>query len=312
MSVELKKSIIQTLSYFDQFNYPLTYRELYQWLWEPPVELPSFPEFVEILEQESFVETKDGFAYLSGREEIVQDRQNRKKFGRQKIAIAQKGINKITWIPFIKAIYICNTLALGTADEDSDIDLFIVVKKKRLWMTRLIITIVTSLLRIRRHGAQVTDRLCLSFYVTEDAMDFSHITIQDPDVYFAYWLATLLPVYDPSFELENLYKENQWLVQYLPYALNVQKQRTSLLQYRGVRHWIKKSLEWLFGSLIGDITEYASKWMQKKLMSFTKNSVRDLPDTRVVISDKMLKFHENDRRELFKDRWEHIIQKYSF
>ena len=42
------------------------------------------------------------------------------------------------------------------------------------------------------------------------------------------------------------------------------------------------------------------------------NSVQNEPDSRVVINDKMLKFHENDRRIEYKRLWESKMADYNF
>ena len=52
---------------------------------------------------------------------------------------------------------LCNSRAMGEADENSDIDLFIIAKKDNLWTARCIVTVFSSLMGIRRrntHGLQ--------------------------------------------------------------------------------------------------------------------------------------------------------------
>lgn len=301
MNSKLEQSILSTLAYFDQFSYPLTYAELYNFLWKPPKEIPTFLDFIKVVNNIELVEIHSGFVYLNRRKNIVQERQIRKKFSRQKLGIAEKGVKKITWIPYIKAVFVCNTLALGHAEKESDIDLLIVTRKHRIWTTRFFVTLVLSVLRLRRHGRHVTDRLCLSFYVTEDALDFSHILIDDPDIYFAYWIATLLPLYDPENVEKKIHRQNTWLNLLLP---NLAPGYSSVVVQCKKNKILSQGLNTLH---IGDLIERALKWVQRKRMMFTKGSVRDLPDTRVVISDTMLKFHENDRRVYFKQQWQHIL-----
>ncbi len=59
--------------------------------------------------------------------------------------------------PQIQMVVLCNSRAMGEADENSDIDLFIIAKKGNLWIGRFIVTAITSLLGVRRrntHGLQ--------------------------------------------------------------------------------------------------------------------------------------------------------------
>lgn len=43
---------------------------------------------------------------------------------------------------------------MGEADENSDIDLFIITKKDNLWTARFIVTAITLILGIRRRNTQ--------------------------------------------------------------------------------------------------------------------------------------------------------------
>jgi predicted nucleotidyltransferase len=59
--------------------------------------------------------------------------------------------------PQIHMVALCNSRAMGEADENSDIDLFIITKKGNLWTARFLVTALTSLLGVRRrntHGLE--------------------------------------------------------------------------------------------------------------------------------------------------------------
>ena len=59
--------------------------------------------------------------------------------------------------PQIQMIALCNSRAMGEADANSDIDLFIITKKGNLWTARFIATVITSIFSLRRgntHGLQ--------------------------------------------------------------------------------------------------------------------------------------------------------------
>ncbi len=49
-------------------------------------------------------------------------------------------------------VALCNSRAMGEADENSDIDLFIIAKKKNLWTTRFVVTFIAALFGVRRRN----------------------------------------------------------------------------------------------------------------------------------------------------------------
>ena len=42
--------------------------------------------------------------------------------------IANRAVEKIRWVPFLRAIFVCNTLAGPGLKEESDIDVFIITR----------------------------------------------------------------------------------------------------------------------------------------------------------------------------------------
>lgn len=300
----LNKAILQTLAYFDIYNHPLTKEELFRYLLKiDGLGSIDYPDFLTHLCNTKDVQDKDGFYFLSGREENVAIRQSRVKILEQKMKIAVRGIKKITWVPFIRAVFVCNTLGLGVVEEGSDIDVFIIVKKKRIFLARILATLSLSFFGLRRTKKKINNKICLSFYVVDDQLNLEKVGIKD-DVYLVYWLNSLIPVYDLEELHKSVIKANRWVEKYLlnglqPFATSRQWKVDS----GKVGKFFKKILEKVWGGKYGDLIEAQAKGAQLAKMKMNFNSVKDQPDTRVIISDNMLKFHENDRREEYKERW---------
>ena len=306
MNDRLFLAIIQTISFFDIFSFPLTKEELYRYLWQYPEHI-SYTAFVqqlaEVLRTTNTIETHGGYYFLTGKKQDICIRERRVWFVEERIKKAKNAVKTLRWIPFLRGVFICNMLQV-TAQKDSDIDVFIVVKKHRLWITRLLITITLHLFRFRRHGNCVANRLCLSFYCTDDVLDLSQIAIQAPDIYLAYWLATLLPIYTDNTIQTEIAQQNNWLNEYFspkrtPTASQNTTTQTARFSYR-----VNTFFTIAWKGAYGNIIEKQAKELQKKKMDMLsqqpeQGSVRD-----VRISDAMLKFHENDRRAHFCAVWQ--------
>ncbi len=59
---------------------------------------------------------------------------------------AQKYIHRLTWIPGIEMMAIVNSLSMLATHPDSDIDLFVITGKNRIWFVRILITITLGIL----------------------------------------------------------------------------------------------------------------------------------------------------------------------
>ncbi len=303
------QSIIQTLSYFDIFEYPLTREELYHFFWFPKETL-SYTDFALRLEKEiaqnlqGKVENSGGYYFLSARKEIIEKRERKINYTEKKIQKALLAAKKLRYLPCVKAMFVCNQLPVGVK-QNSDIDVFIIVKNNRMWLTRLLITITLSIFRLRRTGKKITDRICLSFYVTDDALDLSSICISPPDIYQAYWSVQLIPLFDPYLIQKRIEQNNTWVKSYLPQAhfTPLIFDRSKVEEYILSRS-IKRFCEWFLSGNIGNMIEKSLRYFQKKKMKFNEPKQMVAGNKNVVISDTMLKFHENDRKEYFKTEWE--------
>lgn len=307
-------SVVKTIAYFDIFDHPLTRQELYRFLWqaERGEAFEPFLRKLDVLITENMLEERHGYLFSPGREHIVETRERRVWYVEQKMRIAQRAAKKFRWVPFCRAMFVCNQIEVGVTKE-SDIDVFVVVRAGRIWITRLLVTIVATLFGFRRSGAHVANHICLSFYCADDALDFDAIRIETlPDVYQAYWIDQLIPVYDPERVHADIQAQNVWQRELLPNR----REHARLIDRWAVRDSrvskaMKRFFEIAWSGAYGNMLEAQARKMQQQKMKRNVSSKLHENNTDVIVSDRMLKFHENDRRRQFQhtwnQRWQHRI-----
>ena len=208
-SENLEKQILATIVYYDILNYPLTAFEVFLYLvnkenTELSSEASELSSVFSLLDNSEYlkkhIDQKYGFYFLkrtppnpplSGGEmnylpltkggtnypllsekvmDIVQQRLNRKKLADQK----WKKAKKIFWImqitPFMKMVLVSGSLAMGNSKNESDIDLIITAKKGRIWTVRTFVTLLTSVLGVRRYGDKTRNKICLDHYITDKSL----------------------------------------------------------------------------------------------------------------------------------------------
>lgn len=297
----LRRSVINTLAYFDLADFPLTKEELFYFLWQPPV--IGYNDFLNILPSLN-LESKFSYYFLSGREKIVEDRRRKFLISEQKLKIARRAIRIIKSVPFLRAVFVCNTTASEQANDDSDVDLFIVTEKNRIWITRFFITLLLELFRLRRVGKRVKNKVCLSFYVTVENLDLAKWRVADEDVHFAYWLNQMLPVFDSDNYYLKFLQANSWVKSYLPNldSNQVSSYLLKIPEFGFGKMW-KKTWEKMWRGKYGDMINNQAKQMQLAKMKLAGKPIDRGEDKGVVISDGVLKFHEKDTRIEYRNKW---------
>jgi hypothetical protein len=300
----LRQSILETLAFFDVFDAPLTAEELHARLWRGGT--AAFESTKRTLEQlcaEGIVTFERGYYGLRN---VTDVRLARVALVEKKYVIAKQAVRRIRYVPFVLGVFVCNNLALETVSEESDVDIFIVTAVGRIWIARFFVTLALRLSRLARTKKKHIDRVCLSFYATTDALDMSTVTISEPDIYMAYWVQSLVPLYDPKNVLKDIYTQNTWLRPLLKLVVPKMSKRWSVKDNR-ISRIITRACEAMWKGQVGDLIDTQAKEFQKTKMKFRFDSVRDEPDSRVIVSDTMLKFHENDRRLQYKEAWEERV-----
>ncbi|MCK5416285.1 hypothetical protein KAI92_02560 [Candidatus Parcubacteria bacterium] len=318
----IKEAIIHTIAFFDMFKYPLTTFEIWRYL---PIKCGYF-EVEEELEKICYSEIdddiklirlprfarndngknnkikfKDGFYFLRERQRIVKTRKKRhnitdKKFKR---AILITRIFKI--IPWIRMIAIGNLIGSNNLRDESDIDLFIITQKNRIWITRFFTVLIIKFLGVRPKINNTKNKICLSFFISEDNLDMENLRIEN-DIYFTYWLANLTPIFDINCYYDKLIKENSWLIKKLP-----NWQKTKISNHRNIGKPFSEICSKMIDIIIGSLEKTVKKYQLKILPDKLKRKMNK--DKSVIINDKILKLIPNDKRGEFRDVYEKNISK---
>lgn len=297
---DLEKSIIETIAYFDIFDYPMTSIEIWKWLIFDNNDTKSVSLFdiKNILDSSEYlqskIEFKQGYYFFTGRENIISTRRQRYSLAERKYKRALNIIKILKFAPFIKMVAICNTLAFNNSKEEADIDLFIVTKHNRVWQSRFWVAGFLKLFKMRPSQDKSRDTICSSFFIDEDNLNLKEYSI-DNDIYLLYWVTQIVPVYDDGI-YDEFILANIWTKKILPNTLQIMPVKKRSLKKARV---LKK----VINLLVSILPESIFKKYQLKIMP-TKLSDLANKDTRVVINDHVLKFHDNDRREVFLQKWQ--------
>lgn len=302
----LTESIKNTLCYFGLFNYPLTKEELFAYLWKSP--RLGYDEFIQTgLGQ---IREKDSYLMLNSDDRISDDRRRRLVICEQKITIAKKAIKKIRSVPFVRAVFVCNSVGSGLASEGSDIDFFIIAAPGRIWLVRFFTNFILKIFGLRTYGKNHQDKICLSFFVDEKHLNLRPYCALKDDVHFIYWTHQMIPVFDPKRLYESFLLANRWTEEYLPNIRRISgaDYLTAIAESKIGRGW-RLLWENMWQGEYGNLIERQAKQFQlvRLKMSLKETSTRG--DNSVIIEDGILKFHENDSRKEIYNKWQLCLQK---
>ncbi|MCD4704631.1 hypothetical protein K8R66_00985 [bacterium] len=296
----LEKAILKTVIYYDIFDYPLTGFEIWKWLYDYQVTLDEVVKALEnSFDLKRYLETKDGFYFFKGRKSLINTRKARRDYSIDKWRVGLRAAWFLRIIPFIKTIILCNSIAYFNAEKDSDIDFFIIVKDKYLWLTRFLITILLHFLRIRRHGNKISDRICLSFYIIDNNLSLEKLTYKR-DIHFYYWLLHFVPIFDTGI-YKKFFKNNAWLKNYIPRASTWEVIDNWMTKDNFFTKIFRTFLERILDNFLGRFLNSFLRKVQLFKMSKNKFSKSKENNTDVIISDNILKFHEEDNRKSIRD-----------
>jgi len=296
---ESKSDILATIAYFDIFSYPLNSMEIFLFL-RHVYDYKEFENSLEALVRNKIIYRFEELYSLQNNPSILHRRRDGNRNARELIKTAKKVASILSWFPYVQGIAISGSLSKNFADEKSDIDLFIITTKNRLWIAR------TFMHCLKKFAFLINKQhlFCMNYYIDEETL-----AIPEKNIYTAIEVATLIPL-QGEIVFEQFYAANAWFRGYLPNKFlrvaSAQKIKRPLL---------KSLIEKIFDNQFGDMIDHrlmkitASRWIkktqQKKLnnrgilmsMDATKHFAKPDPEN---FQNKLINKYEDKVSQLFK------------
>lgn len=291
---ELKKrALIKTMVFFDLFDMPLTKEEACDFILYKKLTLNELQDFID---HEEFIIETDNHIHFRNRSLCLRVRKDKEIHAQKLIRKAKRFVKWMQILPFIRTVAICNSLSFYSAEKYSDIDLFIITEKNRLFTARLFALAFTFFCRIRRSESNVAGRFCLSFMISKNKLNIQDIKYKD-DIYLTFWLRLMRPLIGQK-TYRDFIDENKWIREFFEYGIDQQKhlldKSKSLLK-------IQKILEWPLNGRFGGLIEKLFGFWQKNRANNKMKKVND--PSGIIICDHMLKFHNVDMRVKYQQLW---------
>ena len=269
----VKRDILAALCYFDIFDYPITQLEISQFI-RNGYRLEEIAAGLHSLTVEQWIYKFGELYTLQNNYDLVARRKKGNAKARQMLETAQKMASILSCFPFVKGVAVSGSLSKNFADEDADIDFFIITEKNRLWVAR------TILMAFRRLTVPFKKKhwLCLNYYVDESLLE-----IEEKNIYTAIEVATLLP-FRGIKTFQKFFRENQWTQMYLPNHVL----RVSYVE-ETKNPVLKQFSEFLFRNQLGNLLD--SIFMNWTSFRFNKRVEKGRHNTKGYLMDIKISKH---------------------
>ena len=243
---DLEHSILKVLAYFDLFSYPVSAGEI-EFFLDHRIETKPLQQTLDQMVADRTIFFHGRFYSLQNNPFLTERRIKGNKHAEDLLVRAYKISHFLFRFPYVRGIGISGSLSKNFADENADIDFFIITSSNRLWIARTIMHMFKKLSFLvgRQHW------LCMNYYIDEEALE-----IEEKNIFTATELITLLPVCGNG-TISKFFESNDWAASYYP---NYSMKKNSKTSYFNSR--IKNAFEFLFNNHFGE-------WLDNYLMKLT-------------------------------------------
>jgi hypothetical protein len=198
-------NILKTLAYFNVFDYPLTREEIRQFHYKP-ISYEEINGALAQLQQEGKVYLLDFFYSLKNDISLSDKRIKGNHLALDQMAHAGRAVKITSGFPFIRGLGISGSLSKNYADENTDIDFFIITQKNRLWVARTLLQLFYKL----NYFTGRQKWYCFNYYIDEAALE-----IEEKNEFTAMEIVTILPMYSRQV-FESFLLANKWAGDFFP------------------------------------------------------------------------------------------------
>ncbi len=286
MSYQLSKNILATITYYDVLRMPLTAFEVWRHLIVPDgeegVSPAKFGDVRRALCSDTLtqkIRTKDGMYFLSGQEALLAERINAEKRSARKLRRLRRLAYVLSAVPYVRMIGATGSLSMKHSSAKSDWDVFVILRSGKIWIGRTLLTGFLHLLGKRRHGKKIRDRVCLNYFITDDALE-----IGTKDLFSSHEYRFLIPLF--NFRLFQIFEiKNRWMRRFRPnFSLTTIPSLWTVPESAPVQN-IRRSMERILDFF--HLERWLSSWQKAKI---ARNEKTHLSGSLIETTDRTLIF----------------------
>ena len=299
----LKDAIFSTLAYYDVLDMPLTAKEIQRYLIKQlDNDILTFSRMLECcqeLAREQKISERDGRYYLFDREYLVPLKVEHERLARKKWKRTYRIMRWLAAVPFIRIIFASGSLSMNNTDEQSDLDVIIVARHGRIWLTRLFTLAILAVLRARRRQSDTVapNKICPNHFITD-----ASLAIPFHSLYTAQLYANLTPMFVADLRLlDEFEKTNQWVMEFLG---RWEIDRSGILKPR-LSKAMRRMGEFLLSGMVGDRLESRAKELQCRRITGRSLAIR--PGGHLTYTDEALAFHSGSSEREILQRYNSLL-----
>jgi hypothetical protein len=250
-----KESILKVLVYFDIFRYPLTRKEIESFLDKPFPEDELGNSFETLLATGRIFQLCE-FYSLHNDMSLVKIRRKGNALADVFIKKAKEIATLLYKFPYVRGIGLSGSVSKNFADENSDIDYFLITKANRLWIARTFLVFFRKNPFLKNRNKYY----CMNYFIDE-----ADLVIKERNIYTATELFTLIPLAGNG-SFKKFFEKNSWSYSYFPNrALPIIKEEINFPD-----PWFKKLIEFLLNNRLGNwLDNYffkltTARWQKKE------------------------------------------------
>jgi len=237
--VNIETSILKTLTYFDVFRYPLKSSEIRSFI-DQSVSEDELKNSLSKLLLDKKVFLLEEFYSLQNDPSLAERRKKGNKRAAELMIKAEKIAKRLYKFPYVRGIAISGSVSKNFADEQADIDYFIITKADRLWIARTLLHLFKKNPFLKHRN----EYYCMNYFVDE-----ADLVIEEKNIYTATELYTIIPIACTD-SMKKLFEANSWSHQFFP---NFSLPKIKEEQKRSP--WYKNLLEKIFNTKAGNWLE---------------------------------------------------------
>ncbi len=203
-SASLDAAVLETLVYFDVFDFPPRIEQIHRYLHGMNTSLEALQGALQHLIDQGRLVSGDGRFALAGRGSLLNLYQSSYQARARRLTEALRYGRLLARLPFIRMVAVTGSVAMQNGGAGADYDFLLVTASRRVWLGRAFAIL------LGRWSSLRGDTLCPNIVLSEQALVWPQ-----RDIYAAHELAQMIPVSGLALYLRfrNL---NSWTDSYLP------------------------------------------------------------------------------------------------